>query len=207
VGETAVRRTRRSYAGTVVVGLAGCALTAVAGSRTWAVGHASAGGLHVHATVPGSRAAPLVAALALVGLAGWGVVLVTRGRVRRAVAVIGVLATLGTVAAAVLGRSAVGDQVTSALLLQGAGHGPLSASTTPWSVVAMVGGLAAAAAFAVAVRQAPSWPEMGSKYDAPATRSAAPGPGDTPDEPHTENPTAEAPDMWRALDQGHDPTS
>lgn len=206
MADPAARRTRRSYAGTVVAGLAGAALTAVAGSRTWAVGHASAGGLHVHATVSGSQAAPLVAALGLVALAGWGVVLVTRRRARLVVAVLGLLAALGAVAAAALGHSAVGDAVTSALLQQGAGHGPLQASSTPWWLAAVLGGLVSAAAFAVAVRKAPAWPEMGRKYDAPAARSDHPG-QEVAEQPDTGSGTADGPDMWRALDEGRDPTS
>lgn len=204
MADPAARRTRRSYATVVVAGLGGAALTAVAGSRTWAVGHASAAGLHVHTTVSGSQAAPLVAALGLVALAGWGVVLVTRRRVRRAVAVLGLLAALGAVAAAVSGRLAVRDAVTSALVQQGAGRGPLWESATPWSLVAVLGGLVTAAAFAVAVRKAPTWPEMGSKYDAPAARTAGRG----SDQGGAGQPdTADGAGMWRALDEGHDPTS
>ena len=186
------RRTRRSYAITVGVGLAAAALTAVAGSRTWATGHASAAGMRVHATIPGSQAAPLVAALALVALAGWGVVLVTRGRVRRAVAVVGAAASLGAFAAAVHGLTTGGTDVTSALLGQGAGRGPLFSDTTGWPFLALVTALVAAAAFLVAVLRAPRWPEMGRKYDAPASRADVESP---------------EPDMWRALDEGQDPTS
>jgi hypothetical protein len=44
----------------------------------------------------------------------------------------------------------------------------------------------------VAVRFCPVWPEMGSRYDAPATRPQAEDLDDL--------------DLWRAIDQGHDPT-
>ncbi len=192
-------RARRSYAGTVLVGLATAALAAVAGSRSWATGHASAGGLHVHASATGSQAAPLVSALALVALAGWGVVLVTRRAARRAVAVVGLLAGVGAAVAAVLGRSQAGDHVTRSLLAQGAGTGPLTGDTNGWPVVAVVTGLVTAGAFMVAVLEAPTWPEMGSKYDAPAARADGGGPAPEGD--------AHGPDMWRALDEGHDPTS
>jgi hypothetical protein len=56
----------------------------------------------------------------------------------------------------------------------------------------LVAAVIALAAFAVAVRRAPRWPAMGSRYDAPGARTA---------EPATEQ------DMWRALDEGHDPTA
>ena len=186
------RRTRRTYALTVVVGLAAAALTAVAGSRTWATGQASAAGMRVDTTVPGSQAAPLVAALGLVALAGWGVVLVTRGRLRRLVAVVGLLASLGAFAAAVHGLTTVGGDVRSALLDQGAGGGSLGWQTSGWPALAIAAALVAAGAFLVAVLGARGWPEMGSKYDAPAARADASG-GE--------------PDMWRALDKGEDPTS
>jgi len=192
VADPQARRTRRTYALTVVVGLAASALTAVAGSRTWATGHASAAGMRVSATVPGSQAAPLVAALALVALAGWGVVLVTRRRIRRAVAVVGLLASLGAVAAAVHGLTTVGGDVMSALSDQGAGGGALSSQTTGWPFFALAMSLVAAGTFAVAVLRVHGWPEMGSKYDAPTAR---------PDASDRE------PDMWRALDEGKDPTS
>lgn len=204
MADQAGRLARRSYATTVVAGLAGAALTAVAGSRTWAAGHASAAGMHVDASVSGSQAAPLVGALGLVALAAWGVVLVTRRRVRRAVAVVGLLACLGSLAAAVLGLRGAGDQVMTALLDQGAGRGPLISSTTGWGYVAVAASFLTAAAFAVAVRSAPSWPEMGSKYDAPTSRAETAERG-------AEQPAGQSPehgaDMWRALDQGHDPTS
>jgi cytochrome c-type biogenesis protein CcmH/NrfG len=51
-------------------------------------------------------------------------------------------------------------------------------------------------AFVVAVVAAPRWPAMGSKYDAPATRAEA----------GTAEPVTEQ-EMWRALDDGRDPTA
>ena len=58
--------------------------------------------------------------------------------------------------------------------------------------MALVGSLLALAAAVLAVRFCGAWPEMGSRYDAPATR---PQPEDL-----------DALDLWRAIDQGHDPT-
>jgi hypothetical protein len=56
----------------------------------------------------------------------------------------------------------------------------------------VVGALAAIAA----VRLVPTWPEMGSRYDAPG---AAPTPPPDPAE-------MDEADLWRAIDQGRDPT-
>ena len=48
---------------------------------------------------------------------------------------------------------------------------------------------------ALAVRLVPTWPEMGSRYDAPGSR-----------EPSTEETPTREQDLWAALDEGRDPT-
>jgi hypothetical protein len=91
-----------------------------------------------------------------------------------------------------LGGDAAQDAAVAAVQAQGATGDALAASVTAWYWVT---GLAAALTLGtllVAVRKAPSWPAMGSRYDAPATRSATP---------------ATDQDLWRALDEGHDPTA
>ena len=62
---------------------------------------------------------PVAGALALVVLACWGVVLVSRGRVRRAVAVLAALAAAGIVASVVIGFSSVPDALRADLLAAG----------------------------------------------------------------------------------------
>ncbi|MGH3363955.1 MAG: Trp biosynthesis-associated membrane protein, partial [Nocardioidaceae bacterium] len=96
-------RRDRGYVPTVLVGLAGAALAAVAGARDWATSQGDAAGIKVEASVTGAESQPLVAALALVALASWGVVLVSRGLARRAVAVVGLAASLGALGSVVLG--------------------------------------------------------------------------------------------------------
>ncbi len=51
-----------------------------------------------------------------------------------------------------------------------------------------------------AVRLAPQWPEMGSRYDAPTSAAAA---GAVVARPVAEQSNL---DLWRSLDEGHDPT-
>jgi uncharacterized membrane protein (TIGR02234 family) len=136
---------------------------------------------------------PLAGALGLVALAAWGVLLVTRGRVRRAVAVLAALAGAGLVVAAVTGRSEALRSARHATV--DLGRTPAGAHTTGWWWVALVASLVALAAAAVAVRRCRSWPEMGSRYDAPAGRAGAQEPEDM-----------EGIDLWRAIDQGRDPT-
>ncbi|HEX6249551.1 MAG TPA: Trp biosynthesis-associated membrane protein [Nocardioidaceae bacterium] len=197
MAETPVRAGRprpprdRTYLPTVLLGLAGAGLAAVAGAREWATTEGDAEGLRVEASVSGAESQPLVAALSLVALAAWGVVLVVRGRVRRAVAVVGLLASAGALLAVVLGFGAVQDDSLEAAVARGATGDTFATSLTAWYYLAGVGALLATVAFAFAVARAPGWPAMGSRYDAPAART-----GQETDE-----------DMWRALDEGRDPTS
>lgn len=191
-GSDAERRRDRSFAPTVLLGLAGAGLAAVAATREWATSRGDAAGIKVDASVTGSETEPLVAALALVALAAWGVVLVVRGRTRRVVAAIGLAASLGALVAVVVGFDAAQDAALDAVMAKGASGDVFATSLTAWYYLAGVGVLLAALASAVAVLKAPGWPAMGSKYDAPAARRESP----PPDE-----------DMWRALDEGRDPTS
>ena len=186
------RRPDRSYGPVVLVGLAGAALSAVAGTREWARATGDAAGLKVHSTVTGSESAPLVSALALLALAAWGVVLVLRGRMRRLVAVVGLLAAAGALVAVVAAFDGVRNDALDELMGNGAADQGNRATFTVWYFVAGAGAVAAALAFLVAVWRSPGWPAMGAKYDAPAARAETPATGE---------------DMWRALDQGHDPTT
>lgn len=181
----------RSYAPTIAAGLAGAGLAAVAGARPWATSRGDAAGVEVEASVTGAESQPLVAALALVALAAWGVVLVLRGRARRVVAAVGLLASLAALVGVLLAFAQAQDDAAQAVFDRGATGDVVITSLTTWYYLAGVGALLAALAFAVAVVRAPRWPAMGSRYDAPTARPAA---------------TSEE-DMWRALDEGRDPTS
>ena len=184
-------RHRRSYALAVLGGLAGAGLAALAGARPWATTHGDAAGIKVVASATGAESQPLVAAAALVALAAWGVVLVTRGRPRRFVAGAGLVASLGAFVSVVAGFSAAKQDSMEAAMAKGATGDTLSTALSAWYYLAGFGAVAAVAAFAVAVVRLPHWPTMGTKYDAPAARIT----------PSTDQ------DMWRALDEGRDPTS
>jgi uncharacterized membrane protein (TIGR02234 family) len=181
---------RRWFAPVVLLGVAGTGVCALAGAKPWATPDGEAGSTLVDRT---GGHVPLAAALGLVGLACWGVFLVTRARARRALAVLGVVVAIGLVSTAVVGRASALDsarQGTVDLDLT-----PTGAHTTGWWWVALVGAVLALAASALAVRHAAGWPEMGSRYDAPT------GP------PTTQDPAdLEDIDVWRAIDQGRDPT-
>ena len=180
----------RSYGPTLVAGLGGAALAAVAGARTWASARGDAAGIKVDEAVPGSESQPLVAGVALVALAAWGVLLVVRGRARRLVAAVGLLAAGGALASWGLALGGVRDDAVQAVVALGAAPDGVDTSLSPWFFLAGLGALLTTGAFVVALLRAPGWPQMGSRYDAPAARAAA-----------------EDEDMWRALDEGRDPTS
>jgi uncharacterized membrane protein (TIGR02234 family) len=186
----AERTDRRWFAPTVLAGLAGSGLCALAGAKPWAAPDGQAGSTLVDRT---GGHVPLAGALGLVALAAWGVLLVTRGRVRRVVAVLAAVTGAGLVVTAVVGRSQALDSARAATV--DLGRTPTGAHLTAWWWVALVASVVALAAAGLAVRRCGSWPEMGSRYDAPATRARAQEPEDMEDI-----------DLWRAIDQGRDPT-
>jgi uncharacterized membrane protein (TIGR02234 family) len=181
---------RRWFGPAVLVGIAGTGLCALAGSKPWAAPDGQAGSMLVDQS---GGHVPLATALGLVGLACWGVLLVTRRVVRRSVAALGAVVAVALVATAVVGRSSALDSARNAtVVLRGT---PSGAHTTGWWFVALIGSVMALAASALAVRHAGSWPEMGSRYDAPS------GAGNEQDPSEMEDI-----DLWRAIDQGRDPT-
>lgn len=181
----------RWFGPAVLAGIGGATLAAVAGSRTWATARGDAAGLQVEESVSGADSQPLVAALALVALASWGVLLVLRGRVRRVVAGLGLLAAAGALAGVLAGFAATQDDAVDAAIARGATGDTFVTALTAWYYLAGVGAVAAVAALLLAVVRSPGWPAMGSRYDAPAARQDS----------------GSEEDMWRALDEGRDPTS
>jgi hypothetical protein len=188
---------RRTFGPVVLLGLASAGLAALAGSRAWAdfeiLDDSAAGEGAYSSTISISLnalpEAPLVAALAFVVLASWGVLLVTRGRVRRGVAVLAVLASAGMLVAAVVAFvTTLGSLRDIFAELQV----PVEVHRTVWPWVGVAASLVSVVVAVLAWRLVPSWPEMGSRYDAP---------GSTP--PPREETSL---DLWRALDHGRDPT-
>lgn len=209
-------RRRHSFGPIVLLGLASAALLAVATSKPlmeipdsfWkSVGMGSFEGQIDELAGADAGELPLAAALSLVLLAAWGVLLVTRGVVRRAVAVLGLIAAVGALAAVILGWGGAADALRDDLadLLGMAGQtGKIPVERTGWWWAAVVAGVIATFAALGAVLQVPHWPEMGKRYDAPTAAKA--------DQATTAKPAADpadAPegDLWRAIDEGHDPTA
>ena len=177
---------------TVVLGLAGAGLATVSAAQVWATARATQPALRT-VEARGGEVSPIALPLALVALASWGAVLVLRRRGRRVVATLGLLAALGVVAA-VVPRAHTAPDVAERLMPPSAQE--VLTDTTAWPWLAVVGALVTAAGFAVALRQAARWPEMSSRYDAPAGEVASTPP---PEE-------ATGADLWRAMDEGRDPT-
>jgi uncharacterized membrane protein (TIGR02234 family) len=181
---------RRWFGPALVVGLVGTGLSALAGSKPWAAPDGDTTTSLVDRT---GGHVPLAGALGLVGLACWGVLLVTRGWVRRAVAWLGAVVAIGLVATAVAGRASALDSARRATV--DLGRTPSGAHTTAWWVVGLVSAVLALLGSALAVRHVRGWPEMGARYDAPT------GPAEPPDPSRMEDL-----DLWKAIDEGHDPT-
>ena len=181
---------------TVVLGLAGAGLATVSSAQVWAQARATDPAL-LTVEARGGDVAPVALPLALVALAAWGAVLVLRRRGRRVVAVVGLLAALGVVAAVLTRRHRATD-VAAGLLPDSSAGVSLDATAWPW--LALAGAVLGALTFLVALREAARWPEMSSRYDAPAG-DPAPGSGRTADE------DASGAELWKALDEGRDPTA
>lgn len=183
---------RSGFVPVVLAGLLAAALTGVASAKPWFTAAVD------HRLMPGvpdaeSRAdMPLALALSLVVLAGWGAVLVSRGRVRRGFAAVAGLAALGVLGCVAAAPFTLPDDIRSRLV---SGSEDVAVSATGWFVAAAVGGVVSAVALVVAWLRLPRWPTMSSRYDAPAAASASGA------EPTT--PT----DLWKALDEGRDPTA
>lgn len=185
----------RSFGPAVLVGLGGATLAAVAAGQDWATSRGDNAGVEVTASVAGSDTAPLALALALVALAAWGALLVLRGRVRQVVAGLGVLAAGGVLATVVARFDGAQDDALAAVTARGTTGDAFGTSLTGWYWATGAGALLTLLGLAVAVLRARSWPAMGSRYDAPAARR---------DRPSNEQSDQE---LWRALDEGHDPTA
>jgi uncharacterized membrane protein (TIGR02234 family) len=205
------RRRERLLTGLAVAVGAGLMLLGV--SRPWvhAVVHDPlAGQLSVDAT--GRQAAPVVAAVALVALAGTVAVLTLRtvGRVVAGLLLVlsGAAATAAALDVARTPSSALRSVVAD--VTGRSGEALPVAQQTPWPWVAVVGAVVVVLAGAMAVVRARTWSSeagLSGRYDSPvaAPRSHGDGAagGDGGQEPDV---PADVPDTWDRLSRGEDPT-
>ncbi|MGJ9423244.1 Trp biosynthesis-associated membrane protein [Aeromicrobium sp. CF3.5] len=189
-------RARRWYAPTVLGLLAAGGMAFLASSRQWANATVASDGLPSDTIeITGSQALPLMGALALVVVTAALAVLATGGRMRRGVGIITVLAAAGGLWVVITGGGSIdrafADAVEQSPAFTGGDVPPFSQSVL-WPVVA-------AAAFAIAVALGVVTVAMGHRWSAMSRRYEAPT-GAAPTRPKTEA------DIWKALDEGRDPT-
>ncbi len=191
---------RPLYAPVVLALLAIGGLAFLAATRTWASATVEADGLLPdEVVVTGRDVAPSAAALALVVVASALAVLAASVRVRRVVGVLVVVvsavAVVVVLAADVTG-SAFAQAVEESTAFTGT-NDPDVVVESAWRLVTAGAFVLAALLGAVVAALAGRWPTMGRRYDAPAAHGRA-------DEPAVED--ASAADIWKALDEGRDPT-
>ncbi|MEV7396136.1 Trp biosynthesis-associated membrane protein [Aeromicrobium sp. NPDC092404] len=189
-------RVRRLYAPVVLGTLAAGGLAFFAASRTWAHVRVATDGLPSDSIdVSGSDAQPLVPALALVVVTAALAVLASSPRVRRVVGAFTVLVALGGAAVVLLGGSSLEGAVDQAVEASPAwtGTGSPDFTASAWTYVTAAAFVLAGFLGGVTARFGAAWPTMSSRYDAPASR------------PTVTTPQSDA-DMWKALDEGRDPT-
>ncbi len=201
------RRARSTFGPVVLAGLGSAGLLSLAGDRPWATvsaagprAEAATAAVTATAGESGRGEVPLALALGLVVLACWGVLLVTRRRTRRVVAILGLVCSLGAVATVITGRGVVRDSFDRAF----AGTGTsATVDFNAWIWVAGAAAVASVLATGLAVRLVATWPEMSSRYDAPAASEAPPASAlaDTTDDEQRNL------EVWKSLDEGRDPTS
>lgn len=190
---TATPERRSTFGPVLLTGLAGGVLAAVSGAKAWAeVSSSRQVDVSTSTLLIGSAEMPLAPALALVVLACWGVVLVTRGRFRRAVMMLAALAADGLLVTTIVGAVTVPDSLAAAIREQL--HTDASTRLTGWFWAALVGAVVTLAATVAGALTMKGWPEMGTRYDAPDGASSAAEPEGNLD-------------VWKALDEGRDPTS
>ena len=186
---------RSCFGPVVLLGLGTGALAAVASAKPWVGGAAKAGSSDATmATLDAGSKFPLASAVSLVLLAAWGVLLVTRGRVRRVFAWLTVVAAVALVACVVVAHSTLPDTARDSL--DGLLGRSADTSLNGWFWTTAVCAVLALVPAGLATRLVARWPEMGSRYDAPGAPVA-------PSETNSLDPDR---DLWHALDEGHDPT-
>jgi uncharacterized membrane protein (TIGR02234 family) len=187
---------RRSYVISLVAGVIGGGMVAVAAAKPWATTTVGARGLPaLPVSVDGADVVPVVAALGLVLLAGAVSLAATKNQGRR-------LAGLVLVGAAVVVgwlTLTAGPAITDALREQtvgSTGHAtPFHPDGTPWRWLTLAGAGLSLLAGVAAVAKGPDWPTMGSRYDRPASAR-----------PVSDAEASSETDVWRAMDKGEDPT-
>ncbi len=186
---------RRLYAPVVLALLASGGLAFFAASRTWVEATVRTDGLPPDSvSVSGTEAQPLVPAMALVVVTAALAVLAASRRVRWVVGVLVVVVGIGATLLVATSGSALDDALDDAVRASTAFTGsnaPDGRLVVAWPVLAGASFVVAALLGLVVIRNAGTWPTMGSRYESPTGQSKS---------ARTED------DLWSALDEGRDPT-
>lgn len=184
-------RPRTWFGPVVLVGVVGAGAAALAGGRAlMSAVPSSASDDWARAWSHGSATAPVITALGLVLLAVWGVLLVTRGKVRRWMAVLGILVALGLLVVVLWSARSV--PVALREEWHQLGVDDVAIRPTTWFWFALLAAILCVVTTVSAARLVERWPEMGRRYDTAGRPPADDGSNL---------------DLWKALDEGRDPTS
>jgi uncharacterized membrane protein (TIGR02234 family) len=187
---------RRLYAPVVLGTLGAGGVAFFTASRTWAHARIAAEGLPPDTVkVSGSDSQPIITALALVAITAALAVLASSPRLRRIVGVFTVGVAVAAIAVVLFDGSSVDEAMTKAVKASPAFTGSNTPAThhTAWPVLTVVAFIVVAGLGALTARFGPVWPTLSSRYDAPRIR------------PSEVAPQTDA-EMWKALDEGRDPT-
>lgn len=189
---------RGLYSITVLGTLAAAGLAFAALSRPWATVELAASGMPSRPEeFSGTQVAPAATALALVCAAGALAYLATSGALRRLLAlVVSTVAALG-VALVIRGLGRV-DATMRRLATDAASPSPSVETSWWWPAVAAFGFGSVLVLGLLALRRSAGWPALGRRFD----RAGVPRRGASPRIAATDDPA----DVWRALDEGRDPT-
>lgn len=187
---------RRLYGPVVLGTLAAGGFAFLATSRTWAHVKVATDGLPSDTVdVTGTDAQPLISAFAVVVVTAALAVLAASPRVRRVVGVFTLLLSVAGVVLVLASGPSLDDAVQRAVRESPAftGRGDADFTSSAWRYAAAAGFAAAGVLGALTAWFGARWPTMGSRFEAPATRTAA-------------TTTESQADLWKALDEGRDPT-
>ncbi|MGH3476265.1 MAG: Trp biosynthesis-associated membrane protein [Nocardioidaceae bacterium] len=201
---------RHSLVIAIVGGLAAGGLALLGASRTWARAEIAVPGVPSSTIeVSGTGAVPWVGALTLVILAGALAIVPTGGWLRRVVGAVIVLAAAGAAIGVLTAGPAIDDALSEELAESPASGGVddaaiVAAADHPaWRWLSLSGSVAGIAVGLLVTARGHRWATMGSRYDAPAPRQRTDA---AEPEQGASAPTDDA-DLWRALDEGRDPTA
>lgn len=210
---TEAKSGRTAYPLVLVTGLLAATAVTAGASKPWVEATAMQPDLPtIEASVEGTRLAPLAGAMGWVLLAAFGAVVATRGWARRAIGVVIVTAAVVVFVTAMR----PGDEtqtVREALSARGWSGGDYVTQTQGWRWLVAGGAALSLLAGSAVIGVGSAWATMGSRYDAPVVPSTGSpahpqidaGPPASVDTGATRAALTDA-DVWRALDQGHDPT-